>query len=208
MTPDYQFFAAAAIEMSGDGVGDNFEVLECLIHYAALRVACVVSAIAVTAAATCQLIDEVQLFADGAVGDFKHARLGAIDQGNAGMLHAVEDGSQRFQMESLIQDDVALEQFGGQFELAPIAVGHACKDSLAFAPVAAQRIGHFQDALEVRPCGLVLTSFLLRFAERAVDQVFDEDGLVTMRPVRWRRGLIVERYCAALRRMEISQLSD
>src|SRR5215469_5280327 len=208
MAPDNQLLAAATIKMTGDGVGDDFEVLECLIHYAALGVAGVVSAIAVTAAATCQFIDEVQLFDDGAVGGFKHPRLGAIDQGNACMLHAVEDGGQRFQMESLIQDDVALGQFGGQFELAPISIGHARKDSLAFAPVAAQRIRHFQDALQVRPCGLVLTSFLLRLAERAIDQVFDEDGLVTMRPVRWRRGLIVERYCAALRRMEISQFSD
>ena len=56
--------------------------------------------------------------------------------------------------------------------------------------------------------GLEVSTFLLRLAESVADQVLDEDGFVAMGAVGRRRGLIVESNGAALRRVEISELSD
>src|SRR5271167_1226484 len=168
----------------------------------------VVAAPAVAAPSACQFVDEVQLLDDHAIGNLEDACLGAIDQRHAGVLHAIENGGQWLQVKPLIEDDVAPGKIGGQIELAPVSLGPARKDGPGLAAVATQRIGHLQNALQVGSCGLVFASFLLCLAESAIDQVFHKNHFVAVRTVGGCRGLIVKRYRAALRRMEISQLPD
>src|SRR5450631_3800600 len=208
MTADQQFLASAVLDMTSDGVGDDFEMLHGFIHHPALDVAGVIAAPSIATAATGQLVDEVELLEDGAVGNLKDARLGTIDQHHAGMLHAIEDRRQRLQVEALIENQVCFGQLRGQIELAPDALSGTGKNGLAMAAVVAQHFGHLKNALQVGKGGLLFASFLLRLAEHIVDQVLYEDGFVSMRTVGGRRGLIVKRYRAALRRVEICEFTD
>src|SRR6516165_4136006 len=116
MTADYQLLAAVTVEMPGNGISDNLEMLHRFVHHAALDMSRVVSTPPVAAAAAGKLIDKVQLLDDRAVRDLKDARLRAIDQRDTSMMHTVEHGRQRLQMESLIENNVALGQLGGQLE--------------------------------------------------------------------------------------------
>ncbi len=99
---DQQLFAAAVLDVIVDGVRDNLEMLHHLVHDAALDVSGVVASPTVATAAAGQFVDEVELLDDGASGDLEDTRLGAIDERDTGVLHAVEDRRQRLQVEALV----------------------------------------------------------------------------------------------------------
>src|SRR5664279_5576562 len=109
MAADQQSIATPALEILLDAIGHGLEVLQSFVRLLALGVSRVIAVPAVTLTAPGEFIDEVLLLHHFVVHQFEDARLGAVDQHHASMLHAVQYRGQRLQMKALVYEKVGLE---------------------------------------------------------------------------------------------------
>ena len=138
VTADEQLVEAVALVAFLEVVGNCLEMLCNFVQDAALGVSGIVAGKAVAFAMAREFVEEIHLLGNFAVGKLEYAGFGAIGENDQRLAALAQQGGQRLQMESLIEDHLRPGEMRREVELAPEVLSGAGKYGLGFAAVAAQ----------------------------------------------------------------------
>src|SRR5437868_3486868 len=191
LAPNDEVLEDAFFLLLFESLGHGFEVMHGLIPNAALGMAAIVSAPAITPATARQIVEQ-----SFALGEFIQPQVEqpcslTVHQSNAKPGLRPQQRCQWLQVETPIHEDLRAGQLGRQVEFAPEVPCSIRKNCLCPSLISAQIAGDIQNAMQ--GCAhLAILAVLLRLFNSVAHQVFGQNGLLAMRLVLRRLGLKIK----------------